>query len=68
MNPAAVQMLNQAEKQRRADQLQALQLRKQSREARSSRSNLLEPLRDVLRIMVKGAVQQLRERRVTSVR
>lgn len=68
MNPVAVQMLNQAEKRRRSDQVEALQLRKQFGEARSSRSDPLEPLRDVLRIIVNGAAQQLHEWKVNLVR
>lgn len=60
MNPVAVQILTQAEKQRRSGQVGALQLRKQSREARSSRSIPLQPAMDSLAMRVQAAVQQLR--------
>jgi hypothetical protein len=55
MNPVTAQILNQAEKHRRCEQVEAFRLRKQSREARSSRANPLELLREVFRIMVKSA-------------
>jgi hypothetical protein len=59
MNPVAVQILNQVEKQRRSDQAEALQLRKQSRAARSRWSIPLKVALDGFAMRVKLAVQQL---------